>query len=340
MVLNMRVFILCVFIFVLFYSPLNPIDAQEDMVDINSYGLYTMEMLGYEDIIFKLPSDFEKQDIFYVLMDNARQGKDDWYLIHIDYEVVISDESGEGVFLVSALSNGFSSAQIEVTTKLNEYGELIVEYNTVDLINECLEYSSDELKVAGYFTNYIQTNGIHGGKNLLTFQTEAFGDIKVDEVIITKKSGIEFTNISPPHLLLQAECLSKNIHVGDSIILSFSLTNQGILPAKNVVVSAITYDNLMLLDNKIYSFDTIEKEENVKGTFTFCAEEEGNSIIYIRASAHGGSNSPVATFDIPVTKMGQGDSSIFSLILSGFILIGIIITILLMNKNRYSRVNK
>jgi len=289
--------VIITFISVLFNIP---IFAQEEITVINSYGIYTLEMLGYEDVVFEQPSDFEKKDFHYCLPDGAKQGPEDWYLIHISYDVIVSKDSGTGSLLISSLSNDYSSAQIEVITEYNDNGALVTTWNTVDLVNDYLEYSSQGLRASGNFTNYMQTSGIRQGKSTLSFQLETFGDIKVEKVIISKDSGIEFTSVSPPHLDLEAECRTPNAGVGAPIILYFSLTNNGDLPAKDVVVTARTNDDHLLTDTTEFRYSSIEYKEKVDGTFTFYANEDKSCFIYIRASAHGSSNSPIATFTIPV----------------------------------------
>jgi hypothetical protein len=69
---------------------------------IDSFGIWTLEDLGYSDLIFPCEEDIESISVEYRLPQNASQGPSTWYIIHLDFGIEFSGLSEDGFCDVSA----------------------------------------------------------------------------------------------------------------------------------------------------------------------------------------------------------------------------------------------
>jgi hypothetical protein len=164
--------------------------------------------------------------ILYSLPKGAEQGKEGWYICHLDFEVEFDDSTSPGLFYLIAFTNGYACAQIKFQVKKDNNG-INVNWSTVDLVNGGIHRSQKTSIVHGTFNNYVQLAGVRPGENNLTLQTRRLGDVKVNNIFIDgKKSGIEYTEASPPLLNLEMELPNTyGLTVGDRFTLGFTLEN-------------------------------------------------------------------------------------------------------------------
>lgn len=271
---------------------------------IDSPGIWTLERLGYSDIVFPCKENWEEFSVHYLLPEGASQGTDGWYIVHLNFQIEFSEDSECGVCYVQASCNDSAGMMVELVTRRTVYGSLIVSWSTLDLINGYMSYSTSSLLVEITSSNYITYDGVKPGLNTLTFSLQVLegSRTRVKSLRILSTSGIEYTRTSPPKLSLKVDLPKHRIAVGDVFTIPFELTNVGYLPAADVELKVIYPDDmLMLRGDKSYSVALLDSEQSVKGLFEFKAMKAGSAEVVVAVTrVRGGSNRPWSRINIPI----------------------------------------
>jgi hypothetical protein len=167
---------------------------------IDSLGLWSLEKLGYSDLIFPDKEPLEATSIKYILPESAAQGPENWYVIYLHFSIEFSDESDDGSVYVSASTNGRTAAQVKFVIEKHQDDSLTIDWITgsENLIKGDVKQSTSSLSIEDiHFANYLQTSGVKPGLNVLTFKLEQYDGAKVRSLQIFSDSGIALT-LHPP----------------------------------------------------------------------------------------------------------------------------------------------
>ena len=289
---------------------------------IDSFGIWTLEDLGYSDLIFPCEEDIESISVEYRLPQNASQGPSTWYIIHLDFGIEFSGLSEDGFCDVSASTNGSTCAQFQFEPQMTE-GHPVIDWSTVDLINGEKEYTTSSLSInasEAEFSNYLQYTGVKPGINDLTFRLEQYDGAKVENLIIYKTTAIEYSPLALPNLVMSVDVPDISVSVGDRFSIGFELRNTGDVSAANVIVQPIFPDGSLETIGDGYSFvETLDSLHPLYGVFEFRALSEGEYILIIDVDTSSGIERPSISIQVPI---GQKRPFAFTVpIVSGSILI-------------------
>jgi hypothetical protein len=168
---------------------------------IDSPGLWSLEKLGYSDLVFPDKKPLEETAIKYILPESAAQGPENWYALYLHFSIEFSGNSDNGTAYVSASTNGRAAAQVKFVTEKQPDGSLTVDWITgsENLIKGDVKHSTSSLRIEDiHFANYLQTSGVKPGLNVLTFKLEQYDGAKVKSLQIFSDSGIALTLQPPP----------------------------------------------------------------------------------------------------------------------------------------------
>lgn len=290
-----------------------PVAADEEPVLVDSFGMWTLEELGYDDLMLPVSEEMtqtsggkiSQRSISYALPEGASQGPDNWYMIHLHFKVDFAAESENGIALVSSLLNGSGAAQIEFEVDGTD-DPLRISWSTVDLLNGGIEQVTSSPSIEVFFSNYIGFDGVTPGENTLTFQLETYGGVNggvnVESLRIFKDSAIEYTPLSPPDLDLELKLPDKRVRPDDVFDIGYELNNVGDRPAKDVVVGVIyPPEGFTLIGETPHSYSSITG--SVEGVFTLKAIGEGTHLIVLGAESP--SSQPVAEIQVVVYPPGR-----------------------------------
>ena len=97
---------------------------------IDSPGLWSLEKMGYSDLVFPNKKPLEETAIKYILPANAAQGPESWYAIYLHFSIEFSDDSDNGTAYVSAATDGRTAAQIKFMTTKKPDGSLTIDWRS------------------------------------------------------------------------------------------------------------------------------------------------------------------------------------------------------------------
>ncbi len=171
---------------------------------IEGPSTWSLEALGYSDLVFPCQKSRESISVQFVLPEDAAQGPENWYILNLHFSIEFSEEckvadpSSYGRTYVSAGTNGYTCAQIKFINE-EEDGEIVIKWGTgsENLLGPSTD-STTSLEIEDVqFANYLRTLGVLPGKNVLTVTLEQYDGAKVESLIIFADSGIECT-LQPP----------------------------------------------------------------------------------------------------------------------------------------------
>jgi hypothetical protein len=256
---------------------------------------------------FPLRADVERVSVAYRLPAGAKQGAPDWYLVRLDLRLVLDPTSGNGLAYVSALTNGRAAAQVKLETRRGAAG-LETTWSTVGLLDGRVERTTSARTIEVRFRNYLQLAGVKPGRNLLTFQLERYGDVKLRSVRILPDSGIEVSPLSPARVRLEVRLPEGEVAAGDRFTVRYRLTNAGDRAAHDVVVLPTFPESaLRVVGAPERRHEVLRSGQQTSGALTFEALAAGRFevALAVRSSA----NRPAALIDIPVRASGATASA-------------------------------
>lgn len=155
--------------------------------DIDRSVVVTLGGLGYPDLILLGGDASSAPSVEFRLPDDATQGPDIWYIIHLHFLIEFDDDTGDGYCSVTAGANQWAWASVDFDTLIVDDSPFI----------RVLGQSSTSTRMEVRYYNYPPIMAIKPGKNVMTFKLEESGRAKVKSLQICNDTGIESTTVPP-----------------------------------------------------------------------------------------------------------------------------------------------
>lgn len=181
-----------------------PSPTQPKPILTEGVGFYTLEDMGYEDIILhsweprilrllpgSAPARSARPRAEYLLPDDAAQGPRMWYVLHFHFEIEFADGVDDGRAIVYAHPNSYSTVAMSSFRPRIDGDDLVIESSGVTRA----EQSGN--KVEAWFTNYLPNAGVRPGLNTLSFAVRDQDGAVVQTLRVFSDSAIELTELSP-----------------------------------------------------------------------------------------------------------------------------------------------
>ncbi len=186
-------------------------ERQGNLRLVNSLGVWTLNKLGYSDLVFPCQEPYEAMQIEYMLPKNAAQGPKSWYILHLHFSIKFSEESEvtggfpyERTYVeasTGAPDDSYPCAMIKFMNQERDDGQIVIDWNigSENLLGGESSWSSTSLNIEDVrFENYLRTSGVWPGRNVLTFTLTQYDGAKVESLTIFADSGIKYTSEPNP----------------------------------------------------------------------------------------------------------------------------------------------
>jgi hypothetical protein len=289
--------------------------AQEPVL-IDSPGLWTLHDLGYEDVwleasggrIEVLPDATYRYapPVEYLLPNDAAQGPDLWYALHLHFELELAEDSGEGKVEVMARVNGRLPALVVFNTSRENHASN-VNWFTTGMMEGAQEGTSKSTRIELVYSDYLSYPAVVPNLNMMEFAITEDGEAKFARLRVFADTSIEITELAPPELKLEPNVDEWNpaADVGKVFDVPFTIKNVGGWPATEVITE-LTYpsDKLQLLGEPVFRTPSLKGEEEVASSFKFQAFSSGAHRISFRLYGRTGGIDE-ATLTITVRSYGE-----------------------------------
>jgi hypothetical protein len=192
---------------------------------LSGYGEWSLTRLGYAGVKLRGGHGRQRASVLYRLPSGARQGGNTWYLVALHFRIRF-EMPADGLAYVSALHNGFASAQIKFRRETTR-GEAVTIWNSVSLLTGPTRAATRKKVVTVRYRNYLPFAGVKPGVNVLTFQLEEIGTPGVADVRILADSSIDKRRDGPPLLKISAIPSSTRLKVGETGSVAVTVENVG-----------------------------------------------------------------------------------------------------------------
>lgn len=167
-----------------------------DLQLIYSDGFWTLERLGYSEIVFPCQDRVEAIAVQYLLPDDVAQGPDHWYILHLNMQIEFSEQSGDGSCEVVAEANQLPATSLTFNS-VTQDGATLISLGS----NEFSSTLVHDIALSQYMPSYsLEANGLQPGLNTMTFLLIQRGDIKVQSLRVLSTTSIERTSVIPEDL--------------------------------------------------------------------------------------------------------------------------------------------
>lgn len=157
--------------------------------DIDRTVVVTLGELGYSDFTLSGEEKPVSPSVEYLLPEDATQGSDTWYIIHLHFLIEFDEASGGGFCSVTADVNDRTGASVQFETLKVDDSPFI------RISGEPATSTSTRMEVRYY--NYIPTMSVKPGENVMTFSYKQRQATRIKSVIIFNDTGIESTTVPP-----------------------------------------------------------------------------------------------------------------------------------------------
>ena len=157
--------------------------------DIDRTVIVTLSELGYPDFTLSGEEKSITPSVEYWLPEDATQGPDTWYIIHLHFLIEFDEATGGGFCSVSAKVNDRTGASVQFETLT------VNDSPFIRISGEPATSTSTKIEVRYY--NYMSSMSIKPGKNVMTFKLEVYQRTKVKSVTILNDTGLESTTVPP-----------------------------------------------------------------------------------------------------------------------------------------------
>jgi hypothetical protein len=278
------------------YVPVGSAASQPALVD--QPGVWSLGRLGSGAIDFPLEGIVERRSIPFLLPQHARQGRPRWYLVRLHFTITFANSARAGTVLISALTDGRASAQIEFNVRRRADGGNTIRWRTLDYIRGAQTKATTSRRVEVRFQNYLQFRGVRAGKNSLAIQFERFKGAEVESLRIHRDSGIEVSNTGPARLRVLPEDDIIEVTEGEEFAVRYTITNVGDRPALHVRVAPDFADRFQLLGQRAQNRAVVR--ESLRGQFRFRARASG--VYPLAIFVDSGTNHPGAVVEVRVSR--------------------------------------
>ena len=198
------------------------------------------------------------------------------------YRLEIDEDSAPGLITVSSSSNGRTMAALDFRV-LEPGSPPLVRGTAVSLTGSKLRQGR-KTTWEGTFANYFQYSGVRPGRNVLTFGVSQQEGARLKSLRVFPDSGILVTRNGPSAVELTPSLSDRDIRVGESFRLKFSVRSVGeaAVPAGGKV--AISAGPLRVIGPRSIKLGRIPLGRAETGVFKLVGERSGNSPITQRVT--------------------------------------------------------
>jgi len=176
----------------------------------------------------------------YRLPLGARQGAGQWYLVRLHARIRFTATPRSGFVDLIAGTNGNTCALVEFVKQAGAP----LRWSSVSWVEGRQRGHDTGSVVDVQMTNFLQTSGVRGGVNELSFKVFQPTALKVSSVEILPDSGILITDRSPPQLVaFIPDTDYVTARVGDTVNLPVIVRNVGAYAAPDVAVGLVAEDD-------------------------------------------------------------------------------------------------
>lgn len=176
-------------------------------------------------------SAFVGTTLRYVLPAGSRQGRGQWWRLHLHFRIVVDSRSGDGRFYVVASTNHRTCASVRFTT-VRRNGRLSVTSDALGLVNGREVANGPSLVREIRFDNYVQYKGVRPGPNELALEVDRSGLARVRAVRFFPDSGLIRSRVGPTSLRQELFLTDKAVRVGDAFSVRVRVTRVAGAPVR------------------------------------------------------------------------------------------------------------
>lgn len=239
----------------------------------------------------------------FLLAAGAKQEGPSWYLLHLDYRIVIAQGSGSGSVYLSVSTNGATSAQIRFDIKRRPGRHLLITSDSLGLVAGHVVARSDRRLWRGHFDNYMQDAGVRGGWNSLTIRVEQYGAARISRATVLNTSGIRVEHGSPARLGVQAHVVPSTLTLEGPARVDVIVKNVGATTTRPGTVRLLSSPGLETRGLKLRRVPALHGGEQIHRVFHVRATSLGPLSINVLARA--GLSYPMSTVVVRVTNRKQ-----------------------------------
>lgn len=277
--------------------------AARASVTIDRPGNWTLTRLGFGKVDTHLGGD-DRVSLPYRLPADARQGPDQWYLIHLHFIIIFTPANGPGRAYVSGLTNDHAAAQIQFRQRRpHRDGTPRIAWNSLDLIRGEVKRVTSSRRIEVNFKNYLQRDGVRPGANSLKIVMEQFGRLRVASLRVLPDSGIIVTGRGPPDLAIRATSPSQKVLTGDTFEVRFTVRNQGGRAVRDLGVAVAPPHGISVVGPSTRGLGRVGSSGRTSGRFRLRAERAGDYRLPLQAV--GGAQFTGTAIDVAVARAQQ-----------------------------------
>jgi hypothetical protein len=271
----------------------------------------------------------------YRLPEGSRQGGRRWYVLRLHVEVSVTRPTRSLSYL-SALTNGFAAAQIELNA-VRSGGRLVTFTSSLGLVNGLVNAATRKQVFRLRFANYLQRRGVRSGRNTLIVRVDPSAASRAVSVRVLSDTGIVRTRTPPPSLSLHVAWPARQgVRVGKPLTIHWTLTDQSALAALRVGVEPLfdARDFEMLGPKRL----VIERLEGTrKGTFTLLPRRSVRTTLFVRADSPNANSPAAAIAAVVLPQETSAQSAQWPVRIAGALLLAGGIALLYLGRLRHRR---
>lgn len=179
----------------------------------------------------------------WMLPEDAQQGPDNWYILHLKCRIVLARSSGSGQLRIgaattsegAALADSFACARVDITVTRRRAGfEQRVE--TLGMIDGHTLRRVHGRVVVVLYSNYLQDRGVTPGGNVLYVYAHPSGELRLERVDVIPPTRVECSGVSPYALAIAVRQAPQPVMVGEPVKIRFSLEARDGCVVRNIEI--------------------------------------------------------------------------------------------------------
>jgi len=286
---------------------------QDSPVVLHGQGSWTLPELGATGLRLPVEGKVGRRSVPVAFPPAASQPRQPSprslsYLIHMNLLLEVSRFSGSGVAVISGITNGCPSAQMNVHVRRRPGRTPIISWNTTELIHGIRSRRVKDRTQRLKFSNYLPFCGVKPGRTRLQFVLQKIGGIKLDRAVVLPSSGLEVSDTYRAQLALEPDEPEQVPRVGQEFEVGFDLENIGDAPAHGVGVEIlIPGDEFRIVGRRTIWFGDLTGRRS--GIFRVVGKKTGEFKLELQALA-ANANQPVAILNGEVASPDEGRSGL------------------------------
>jgi hypothetical protein len=298
--------------------------------------VWTLEGAGRDSLEIRpgqLPSKRVQIPDAYELPKGAHQGGPAWYVGRLHYRVEIDARSGTGSAYLSASTNGRTFAQIRFDI-VRRGGTVFVRSDSLGLVQGRVVRESGRRSWSGVFENYLQDEGVRGGKNSYEVTVEQLDRARVSKAVVFSDSGIVIRGLGPARLGVQTHFDPPRPRLGEDLRLMVVVKNVGGIATPAGVLSLSGVRGVATTGSSRISLPPLRQNESVERKFYLRVARAGSISVSVEATA--GLSNPVSTAS--AIALPRRSRHLVLIVLGSAAILAALLGALLVVKRRSSRV--